>query len=93
MTWCLVIILITCDRMQVFQPDKFQAFVLGQRGSDSVVQGPKQLAFTDFFMPYTAELTKDVFAEEATGTITQGLAEEGGYSAFCESLIGGSGGD
>lgn len=68
--------------MQVFQPDKFQAYVLGQRGEDSVVQAPKQLAFTDFYMPATAELTKDVFAEEASGTITQGLAQEGGYTAF-----------
>ena len=49
-----------------------------------MVQAPKQAAFTGFYMPATGELVKDVFAEEASGTITQGLAEEGGYNAFCE---------
>jgi hypothetical protein len=70
--------------LQVFAPDKFQEHVLGQRGEDTMIQAPKQLAFTDFYMPATAGLTKDVFAEEASGTITQGLAQEGGYTAFCE---------
>lgn len=73
-----------CTLLQVFHPDKFQAFVLGQRGNDTVVQAPRQLAFTDFYMPANAALTKDVFAEEASGTITQGLAQEGGYTAFGE---------
>lgn len=80
-----------CCMLQVFHPDKFQAHVLGQRGEDTVVQAPKQLAFTDFYMPATAELTKDVFAEEATGTITQGLAQEGGYTAFGELCWGACG--
>jgi cytochrome P450 len=71
----------------VFHPDKFQAFVLGQRGQDSMVQAPRQLAFTDFYMPATAELAKEVFAQEATGAITQGLAQEGGYTAF-STLLG-----
>lgn len=73
-------------RVQVFHPDKFQEHVLGQRGEDTMIQAPKQLAFTDFYMPATAELTKDVFAEETSGTITQGLAQEGGYTGFCECL-------
>lgn len=74
--------------LQIFHPDKFQEYVLGQRGSDTVVQGPKQLAFTDFYMPATGELVKDVFAQEATGVITQGLNQEGGYTAFGEQGTG-----
>jgi hypothetical protein len=70
--------------LQIFHPDKFQEYVLGHRGSDTMVQGPKQLAFTDFYMPATGELVKDVFAQEATGVITQGLNQEGGYTAFGE---------
>lgn len=49
-----------------------------------MVQAPRQLAFTDFYMPATAELTKELFAQEAAGAITQGLAQEGGYTAFGE---------
>lgn len=58
--------------------------MLGQRGQDSMVQAPRAPAFTDFYMPATAELTKEVFAQEAAGAITQGLAQEGGYTAFGE---------
>ena len=58
--------------------------MLGQRGQDDMIQAPKQLAFTDFYMPATAELTKEVFAQEASGAITQGLTQEGGYTAFGE---------
>lgn len=78
---------VCCFVLQLFHPDKFQEYVLGQRGSDTMVQAPKQLAFTDFYMPATAELVKDVFAEESTGVITQGLTQEGGYTAFGEQGV------
>jgi hypothetical protein len=51
---------------------------------DTMVQVPKQPGFSHFYVPGTAELVKEVFAEEAAGAITQGLAQEGGYTAFGE---------
>jgi hypothetical protein len=49
-----------------------------------LLQGPRQPGFNSFFMPATGELVKAVFAEEPSGTITQGLAEKGGFKAFGE---------
>jgi hypothetical protein len=48
------------------------------------LQGPRQPGFNSFFMPATGELVKAVFGEEPSGTITQGLAEKGGFKAFGE---------
>jgi hypothetical protein len=49
-----------------------------------VPQGPRQPGFNSFFMPATGELAKAVWGEEPSGTVTQGLAEEGGFKAFGE---------
>lgn len=49
-----------------------------------MIQGPKAPLFTDFYMPATGELMKALFAAEAEGAITQGLAQEEGYTAFGE---------
>ncbi|WIA16755.1 hypothetical protein OEZ85_013407 [Tetradesmus obliquus] len=69
-------------KYQVFAPAQYQAQVLRDRGEHTIVQGRRQPGFNSFFMPATGELAKAVFAEEPGGTITQGLAEKGGFRAF-----------
>lgn len=71
----------------MFSPADFQQEVLKQRGQDTLVQGPKQPGFGSFFMPSNMELAKAVFAEEGSGTITQGLSEQGGFRAFGEQAL------
>lgn len=72
----------TLHCMQILDPAKFHSTVLKERGSDNVVQVVEQPLFDTVYVPATMQLSKEVFAAEGSGTVTQGLALKGNNIAF-----------
>lgn len=56
---------------QLFNPQEFQRLIWSQAGDASVIQVPKQLGFTNFVMPRSPDMVKEVFAGESTGVTRQ----------------------
>lgn len=56
---------------QLFSPQEFQRLVMSGAGDASVVQVAKQIGFTNFIMPKSADMVKEVFAGESTGVTRQ----------------------
>lgn len=72
---------------QLFSPQEFQRLIMSSAGDASVVQVAKQIGFTNFIMPRSPDMVKEVFAGEGNGVTRQADISSFGKQANLPRLM------